>query len=299
MSKEDTDRLSNAIKDWVEGAESGRFSSRELDMELDIKNYEERNLRRQVLFQLKKAGLIEYVPDRVGLYRKINSLVSEINWRNANGERIFKMRFPFGLERWVIILPKNIIIIAGEKDAGKTALCLNIAMLNMDAYDVVYFSSEMAELELMHRIQRFEDTKLIPKADWKCDFIERDSNFADVIRPDSINIVDFLEIYKDFYEVGGFINQIYRRLKGGVAVIVLHKNPGVDLPIGRGRGLEKARLAVSMGGGKLKILVGKNWAKESVNPVGKEFKYKLIKGAKFVHLNKEFSEAENNFFEGE
>lgn len=296
MAKE---QLGNAIKDLIADIEAGRFTKEYVDKELDIATPEERNLRRQVIKQLVAKGLIEYVPDRVGLYRKINSLASEINWRNANGEKIFKMRFPFGLERWVIILPKNIIIIAGEKDAGKTALCLNIAMLNMDAHDVAYFSSEMAELELMHRIQRFEDTKLIPIADWKCDFIERDSNFADVIRPDSINIIDFLEIYKDFYEVGGFINQIYRRLKGGVAVIVLHKNPGVDLPIGRGRGLEKARLAVAMGGGKLKILVGKNWAKETVNPVGKEFKYKLVKGAKFVHLNKEFSEVEDSFFGGE
>lgn len=298
LSKKDTS-LANVIKDWIEDIESGRFSSRELDAELDIREFEEKNLRRQVLFQLKKAGIIECEPDRVGLYRKVNSATSKIKWQNADTKKIIKMRWPFGLEGYFIVCPKNTGVVAGDKDSGKTALLLNVAYLNQDEYDVAYFSSEMGELELRRRLQRFEDTGLIPMSDWKCDFIERDSNFADVIRPDSINIVDFMEVYEDFYKVGGYINQIYRRLKNGVAIIALQKNLGAEWGIGKDRTKEKARFYLTMGQGKLTIKSAKNWAKETVNPVGKEFKYKLVKGAKFVHLNKEFGEAENNFFGGE
>ena len=39
-----------------------------------------------------------------------------------------------------------------------------------------------------------------------------------------INIIDFLEVYKDFYEIGGKMADIHRKLKGAVAVVAVQKN---------------------------------------------------------------------------
>jgi len=47
------------------------------------------------------------------------------------------------IERWVKTLPKNIIILAGEANAGKTALLLNFCSMNMGKFKINYFSSEM------------------------------------------------------------------------------------------------------------------------------------------------------------
>lgn len=288
--------LSTAIRELILDLESGRFTSRWIDGELRIETKEERNIRRQTLLQLKKKGIIEYMPDLVGVYRRVDGTLNVLEWQKADPAGIFKMKFPFHLENYVVILPKNEIIVAGDKDSGKTALLLNIARLNMDDYDITYFSSEMGELELRHRLQRFEDEGLVNMKNWKCEWVERDSNFADVIRPDGVNIIDFLEVYDEFYKVGGYINQIYRRLRNGVAIIALQKNMGAELGVGKGRSIEKARLYLTMGSGKLTIKSAKNWAQETVNPVGKEFKYKLIKGAKFVSLDKSFGEEQDGFF---
>ncbi len=274
--------LSNAIKELVVDLEPGRFSGKWLESELEIRTAKEKDVKRQTLKRLQKAGVIEYYPDLVGVYRKIDGTLSTLDWRNADPKKILKLKFPFQLENYVEICPKNIVIAAGDKDAGKTALLLNIARLNMNKYKVVYFSSEMGELELRRRLIRFEQEGLAELDDWKCEFVERDHNFADVIHPNDINIIDFLEVYDDFFKVGAYINQIYRRLNNGVAIIALQKNTGAEYGVGKDRSKEKARLYVTMGGGKLQIKVAKNWANENVNPVGKEFKYSLIKGCKFM-----------------
>jgi len=43
-----------------------------------------------------------------------------------------------------------------------------------------------------------------------------------------IDIIDFLEIHENFYEIGGRLAEIHKKLKGAVAVIALQKNKGVD-----------------------------------------------------------------------
>ena len=93
------------------------------------------------------------------------------------------------------IYPKNIIIVAGATNAGKTALLLNVVRMNMDRYEVIYFSSEMGEQELRLRLEKFGQAL----NSWKFKPIERPTRFSDVIVPDAINIIDYLELTEDFY----------------------------------------------------------------------------------------------------
>jgi hypothetical protein len=234
---------------------------------------------RTILHRFSKEGIIE--PDKSrgdGWFRRVENDMPELDFKNAKGD-FLDIKWPFGIEKFVKTAPKNIIIVAGEPDAGKTAFLLNFAALNnWNSMGVSYFSSEMGEFELRTRLQNFQK----PTIDgWRMKVFERASNFADVIRPDGINIIDFLELHDEFYKVGLYIREIFDKLKTGIAVIAIQKNPGKEQGLGGMRSIEKARLAINMErGGKAVIEKAKNWATMN-NPRGLYVNYKLVQGCKF------------------
>jgi len=281
MDIQRVETLSSLIRQWVSETE-GRFTTREIDSELGIETREGKGLRRAVIKQLCDKGTIRRLPNAIGVYRRVDADIKLLNWRIADPSKIIKLKFTFGIEEYVEIYPKNIIIIGGSKDAGKTAYVLNLIALNMYEFDIWYFSSESGDLELKKRLLRFQQEGIVGLDQWRFNAVERSRDFADIIKPNAVNIIDYLEIYENFYEIGGLINDIYEQLRDGIAIIVLQKNPGLELPLGKGRGLEKARLYLAMDPGELTIRVAKNRARDTVNPIGKKFTYKLIQGAKFI-----------------
>jgi hypothetical protein len=141
---------------------------------------------------------------------------------------------------------------------------------------VLYFNSEMGSSELRKRLTKFDDLAL---NDWKFKAYERAENFGDVIKPNDVNIIDFLEIHENFYEIGGRLSEIHKKLDKGIAIVALQKNPGQDVGLGGYRTLEKPRLALAMSPGTLKIVKAKNW-KTDQNPNGLQRKFKLAAGCK-------------------
>jgi hypothetical protein len=269
--------LSEDIREWVMSS-SGVFLSSDVVTCLHLSSREEGKNASKVLERLKDEGIIEKYGDKRGSFRVVESSCEKIDFMNVK-DKVVDLRWPFDIERWVKILPKNIIVIAGEQNAGKTAFLLNTCFLNMGEFKINYFSSEMGAMELQDRLNKFECN--LQHWDENINFRERSSNFADVIKPNDVNIIDFLEITDEFYKVGGMIKEIYDKLKKGVALIALQKNKGTDLGLGGARSIEKARLYLSIGDGHLKIVKGKNWATEH-NPNNMEWKFKLLQGSKFI-----------------
>jgi hypothetical protein len=125
----------------------------------------------------------------------------------------------------------------------------------------------------------------IDREEWhsKINTIERSSNFQDVIRPDALNIIDFLELSGDDYlKVGEHIRRIWEKLTTGICFIAIQKRYGSDLPQGGIGAIEKARLALSFDRGIVKIIKAKNWRDGRSNPNGLEMEFKLIDGWKFI-----------------
>jgi len=283
MDKMDKGRsLAQEIRLWVAENPGRKFGLSTLDNELGIWSTVDKNNRWHIIRRLVEEGLVEKYG---GGYRVIVDGLVTLNWRAADESLIWDIKWPFGLENYVDILPKNIIVVAGSKDAGKTAFLLNVVRLNMDKYTIHYYSSEMGELELKRRLRKFEDTGLAKMDSWKFYTYEKSFDFQDAVskNPNDIHIIDFLEIHKDFWEVSGLIYHIWDKL-GGIAIIALQKNPGADMGLGGGRSLEKARLYLTMDINKLTIKVGKNWAQETVNPRGKSWTFQLVGGAKFLNI---------------
>ena len=235
---------------------------------------------RVILRRLIDEHVVERVGKEDGVFRRIENDEQLIDIRkNSSGE--VKLIMPFHLEDKVKILPKNIITIGGTPDGGKTAFLLNVASMNRNSHNVFYFTSEMGLDELQERI----DLMGIDRGEWhnKITTIERSSNFSDVIRPDALNIIDFLELSGDDYlKVGEHIRRIWEKLTTGVCFIAIQKRYGTDLPQGGIAAIEKARLALSFDHGIVKIVKAKNWRDGRSNPNGLEMEFKLVDGCKFI-----------------
>jgi hypothetical protein len=146
----------------------------------------------------------------------------------------------------------------------------------------------MGSGELKKRLSKFDDIIL---RDWKFKAYERAGQFQDVIKSGEgkINIIDFLEIYENFYEISKPLAGIHKKLNGAIAIVALQKNPGCDRGLGGYRTLEKPRLALSIDSGLLKIVKAKNW-RTGENPNGKQHKFKLVGGCNLISQGDWFKE---------
>ncbi len=273
--------ISAEVKDWIL-LQTGYFSVTGCYNELHAVTKEQKTAVRVALLRLVKEGLIERHPTESGRYRRIDKTEEIINFLDCPGTNLFSdFKYPFGMETHYRTMPKNEIIIAGCPDSGKTAILLNIVYLNQARYEIYYFSSEMGAMELRDRLSKFDH----PLDQWKCRFIERSSNFADVIRPDAINVIDYLELCTDTFRVGEYLKSIHDKLKNGIAIIALQKPFGRDLGRGAEFSLEKPRLYLSMEKGTLKIIKCKNWVDSQKNPNGLSINYKLVNGCQFIPVS--------------
>ena len=206
------------------------------------------------------------------------------------------IKFPLELETRVEMFPKNIMVIAGSPNAGKSAACLSIAEMNMDKLPldmpISYFSSEMGSIEARKRLLGFK--RSLESWNWK--IFERGDNFAHVIDPNGFNIIDYLEIHDKFYEVGGKIKAIHDRLENGIAIVAIQKKDTIsEYGLGGLRSLEKPRIYISLRqnypGGTMRIVKAKNWVSEDPNGLQRDFR--LGGGCYFFPTN-DWDYAEND-----
>lgn len=198
----------------------------------------------------------------------------------------FDLVLPFGIHEYCFMYNKNIGVVYGSKDAGKTALMMNIARMNMDKHRVIYYSSEMGQDEFNGRLVKYKGLEL---SDWKIEAYERAYNFDQVIKEEALYLIDFLELGGDeteYYKGVAFVRRIYDKINqtGGVAFIACQKNRDASLPKGGSGLLEKARIAISLDPNRAELVVAKNWA-EGVehSPRGKAWTYQLVGGINIMN----------------
>jgi len=279
--------LTDDLTMWVMET-SGSFTNEDYYKSANISKPKDKTKVRVVLGRLVEKGITERVGNKNGVFRLIESSCDEIDFMNADVKE-FMIKWPFKIEYLVKTHPRNLIVIAGEQNAGKTALLLNVAKLNMNrGYDVYYYSSEMGAVELKDRLSDFEN---MPLEDWKSvKFLERSTKFADIIKPNAINIIDYLEVTDNFYLIGSELKAIYDRLENGIAVIGLQKDPKAILGRGASFGLEKPRLYITLqdnapNGAIMTLKKAKNWKDKSKNPNGLQTYFKIRNGCELYQTS--------------
>jgi len=276
------------VEEWINETERP-FTYADICSELGIApDSPNRDYLREILKRLRKAGVVAYADGaRHGVFRRKDTERQRMNLSQANPKLQLSIRWPFELERYVKIFRRNLIIVWGSKDAGKTAFLINFIRLNMEKWKhrIQYFNVDMGAEELRGRIERFDDTTI----DMWDDYVlmeERATNFIDFIEPDWINIVDFLEVSTDFYRMGGMIKELLDKVVGGgILVVAVQKNKDAEYGLGGQRTIERAKLVVTLDPGIINILVGKNWQDGiTSSPKGRSWTYKLVGGTKIVNI---------------
>ena len=268
--------LAEEIREWV-CLQSGYILSTDVHNCLQLSTREEKKNASIIMKRLCEQGVIEKYGDKAGCFKKIDRDLEEIDWESANDEAL-KIELPFNIHEFVEIMPKNIVVIAGVPNAGKTCFLLNTAIMNVRNWPIRYLSSEMDGSELKKRLKKFEGSI----KQWKpIKFYRREEDFANAIDPDGINIIDFLEITDKFYLVAERLREYHNKLKKGVLFLAIQKDPNKDYGRGGNMGLEKPRLYLNLDPGVLKIVKAKNWARET-NPNGLVWRFKLVQGSKFI-----------------
>ncbi len=273
--------IQQEVLDLIHSRGSGTFSLNDAYNDLQLKTKEERTAGRVAIKRLCDYKRIEKEnAGRTGLYRIVDKSVEVIDIMGASTEAL-DIKLPLGVHEFVKILP-GIIIISGESNAGKTAYCLNIARANKVSHRINYLTSEGQDgAELKIRLEEFK----VPLEWWKeVRFIFRTDSFPDVIEPDSLNIVDYLDEGSDgeAYKMVGRIRDIANKIKNGLAVIAIQKHSGKAYGFGGEGTLNRSRLYMSITReGILKIEKAKIWKQGNVNPNGLFIKFKLAAGCKF------------------
>lgn len=178
-------KITSELREWVE-LQTGYFFVTNCYRELHLLQKEQQSAARVVISRLVKDGVLDKHPTESGRYRRVENQAEARDFLSVSNSCL-DVKWPFEIERLYRAMPKNIIIVAGCPDSGKSAFCLDFVRLNMGKHEIYYFSSEMGAIELRDRLSKFD----MPLENWKrCKFMERSSNFADVVRPDAVNIIN-------------------------------------------------------------------------------------------------------------
>ena len=266
------------VNQWASVTES-YFSVTSCYHELGAVTVKDKAAIRQAFIRLKHDGIIEPWKRRGhGWYRRIENEVIDIDWQNAD-ENPLEIKLPLELDKMVNLYNGDIFVIAGESNAGKSAMCLNIVELNMPEWDCHYFSSELGGPKLKKRIGMFDT----PAELWKMPAHQKQDNYHDVLFPDALNIIDFLMITDEHWKVGNIIKEIHIALKEtrGIAIVAIQKDPNKKFGRGGDASRELASLYITLSEtGWAKIIKLKD-PKTEDNPNGEVCNYELENGSYF------------------
>lgn len=247
-------RTGNRERRWTEevrgfiAVTSGDFSVTSCYNELQAVTKEDKAAVRQAIVRFAGPGqLIEKIGNRDGIYRKIESDINYITFdEDEPNDQPYPIILPLDLHEIVEISEGNIVLCAGEFNAGKTTFLMNVLQMNKNKMPIRYLSSEMGKSEFKKRFRGFGLPIDFWRQDEMTDYVKRSYDFHNVLKPDAINIIDYLEFRDADYTKGAqILTDIHDRLGKGVAIVAIQKKENQRLPRSGDLVLEKPRLAIS------------------------------------------------------
>jgi len=269
--------LTAVILDWIKHSQ-GWWTADEIDRDLGLSSVADRKSRSQVLRRMRAEGHIEQHATINKRFRHVEEYVEGLNFKSAPTGAVLDLSWPLQIEDYVHMYPGNLAVIAGNSNAGKTAFMLNFIWLNQNKFDINYWCSEMEAEELGDRLDGFG----VSRDSWTFRAFDRATDFQDVVVPDAINLIDYLDLDDNVYLVKGHLDKIGRAVGKGMALVALQKKGGNELGYGQERSLATPKLYLSMAAGKMKIVKGKIPAKRNVTANGLQRTFEIRHGVYFV-----------------
>ncbi len=213
----------------------------------------------------------------------------------------FSFQSTLGLEGLVHLNRGTVTTIGGSTDAGKTGLLLDFTRRNMDHLSIRYICWEMGEEELHRRLLLFEKYYDVTADSFyeKVEFVDWFSNASDaeavkglvhLIDPDKVNIVDYLTADGDYYEIGGGLEKIHNKLRNGVCLVALQKDPSAKFPYGKGHTQKVGRVALTLDPAPekgpycthLRFTKAKGCVNPNIKPTEVDIFFDIQEGAKMI-----------------
>ena len=209
-----------------------------------------------------------------GLYRKVR-VINTVKWWDVDITEVLDFRFPvghkyddtsFGFDDLIGVHGGDLITIAGVSNAGKSAICKNILAENIDLFPrPVLMGNEYTNANGTPSLKFARSMNQIDWVEWmngtgsKFDLIPVRSDWEDYIRADTLNIIDWINLTDNFFQIGKVLEDIKTRVGNGVVVAVVQKDE--DKTLGRGAGftrdLADTYLSIDPMGSKSRLTVGK------------------------------------------
>ncbi|GAB6096417.1 hypothetical protein JCM14469_26700 [Desulfatiferula olefinivorans] len=287
--KENT--LYDDVKEWC-CRHTGEFMFSEIVSHFGYREKSQKDALDKAIQRLKKENIVKGHETKRNTFRVVETEEQQIDITKNIKINPLNIKLPFGLHRYVVMQPKNIIVIAGESNAGKTAIMLENMRENIiesEFQNPLYISSEMGESEFKMRVVGIDpDLEMWSKAE----IIDKSDNFQDVIsngRKNKLVYIDYLEPPSDagYAGIENSIKSIRDALDKGVSMIALQKTKGKDTARGGDGTLAKARLYLSLHHcyqgiygtvNRCKIEKCKMVKEGFNNPTGKTIFYSITKG---------------------
>jgi len=281
--------------------QTGSFTTNQIKEYLNIQTPKAKNTLYHILSRLEEKEIQQLSP---GLYRKRNSQKILVEWEKANPNQFLDLVLPFDLQKFCKLYPKSIVVVAGSKSAGKTTFLLDTAVKNWYRMPVEVFNSETGPEQLNAKFTALACPTPCPFPVYQCY-----QDFSDQIDPDKLSIIDYLDYNSEVYHVGLEIDNIFRKLNKGCAIIGIQKPlPSIsiykgqkqvldrDLGYGGTFSIKRAALYISMSSHKLKIVDCKTPAQPTINPNGKQWTYKFSDKGLFKDITEyyEVTNEDNN-----
>ena len=281
-------KISILVDDWLQIHKGESFDLDLICRQLEIRERDNRKLVAiKLAYEVKRGDRLEKL-NRI--YNTIDNTVKYIDWVNVSNVEPLKINFPYGIEDnsqfsfddHVSISPGDIVVIAGNSNMGKTTWCLNLLWENMDTFPCTLMGNEYTKGKFKRRVSRMTwKSPLKEDGTPKFELIERRERWKDIIRPDNINIIDWIMLGDNFYQIGMIIDGIQSKLRNGIAVISLQKDPAKT----RGRGgtfsEDLASLYLAIDYQRLTVVKAKEW--QGMNPNGKMYGFDIVDGGTKFH----------------
>lgn len=275
---------SRAVDDLLKLHKGDHFTLDDMCRWLELHDAAKRKkVAQKLAYEVSQGRLEKSTRSRPSIYRYVDNTLVRMDWVNVRAAANLDLAWPvgsdgtqFSFDGKVAIPQKGLVVLAGVTNTGKSVFCRNFLWMNMDKYHCLYFSSETSEEDFSEYASRMTWGKPLKEDGTpKFDLIARERDFKDVIDPDGINIIDWLNLKDAFYEVGDILAGIKGRLKTGIALIALQKDPSKELGMGGMWGEHLASLYLTFDFEKMTVKKAKKW-QGKLNPNGKTCGFSVV-----------------------
>lgn len=307
------ERLSSKLRDYLAISQGKDVDIREIRIYLQIEpgSNDDDNLRKLMSGSMTTEKIVRPSGRKDGIYKVITPVrpVTVFGRERQDEVRLmFPKDYGTGLEMSfaedIIFREGDLILLSGQSNQGKTALCLNFCAENLDSFPVL-MGNEYTTIEqepaprLLNRLDSMNWVNWINgDGEERFTLLPVWDDYAEHVVKDRLNIIDWINL-DEHYEISKVMAGIKRELGRGLGIIAIQKAAGASA--GRGGQFTKdfadcELLLDAHGDSEVRLTVGK--VKEPKSKVmGRSFAYGISKGVRLVNF-RELAKCESCYGKG-